>query len=153
MLLDIAANISAPALEEFHRAGLFARGRELSVAEKEIARLSIVAPDAESPVATLSGGNQQKTLFSRWSRLAPKVLILDEPTRGVDVGAKSEIYRIIRALADDGVAILLISSELAELVGLSDSVTVMREGRMAGTLVAGGISEEAIMRLAIGATA
>ena len=153
MLLDIAANISAPALGEFQRAGLFARGRELSVAEEEIGRLSIAAPDAGSPVATLSGGNQQKTLFGRWSRLAPKVLILDEPTRGVDIGAKSEIYRIIRALADDGVAILLISSELPELVGLSDRVTVMREGRMAGTLEDGGISEEAIMRLAIGAPA
>ncbi|MCY4220063.1 MAG: sugar ABC transporter ATP-binding protein [Thiotrichales bacterium] len=153
MLLDIAANISAPALDEFHRAGLFARSRELSVAEKEIARLSIAAPSAESPVAALSGGNQQKTLFSRWSRLAPKVLILDEPTRGVDIGAKAEIYHIIRALADRGVAIVLISSELAELIGLSDRVTVMHEGRMAGTLEADGIGEEAIMQLAIGATA
>ncbi len=153
LLLDIAANISAPALEEFRRAGLLTRGRELKAAEREIARLSIAAPCAESPVTTLSGGNQQKTLFSRWSRLAPKVLILDEPTRGVDVGAKSEIYRIIGSLADNGVAILLISSELSELVGLADRVTVMREGRVTGTLETRDISEEAIMRLAIGAVA
>ena len=153
MLLDIAANLSAPALDEFHRAGLFARRKELAMAEREIASLSIAAPGAESSVATLSGGNQQKTLFSRWSRLAPKVLILDEPTRGVDVGAKAEIYLIIRALAERGVAILLISSELAELVGLADRVTVMREGRMTGTLEGDSIREETIMRLAIGAAA
>ena len=153
MLLDIAANISAPALDEFRRRGLFARSKELAVAEREIARLSIAAPGAESAVATLSGGNQQKTLFSRWSRLAPKVLILDEPTRGVDVGAKAEIYRLIRMLADSGVAILLISSELTELVGLADRVMVMREGRMSGVLERDAISEEAIMRLAIGTAA
>ena len=149
MLLDIAANISAPALDEFHRMGFFARGKELATAAREIERLSIAAPSADSPVATLSGGNQQKTLFGRWSRLAPKVLILDEPTRGVDVGAKAEIYRIIRMLCENGAAILLISSELAELVGLADRVVVMREGRMTGTLERGAISEEAIMRLAI----
>ena len=115
-----------------------------------MSRLSIAAPNGEAPVATLSGGNQQKTLFSRWSRTSPKLLILDEPTRGVDVGAKAEIYRIIQALSDIGVAILLISSELAELVGLADRVVVMREGRMSGTLNKAAISEEAIMRLAVG---
>ena len=153
MLLDIAANISAPAHNEFQKAGLFARRRELAVAEKEISRLSIAAPNAESPVATLSGGNQQKTLLSRWTRLSPKVLILDEPTRGVDVGAKSELYRIIRALVESGVAILLISSDLPELVGLADRVTVMREGRMTGVLDNGAISEDAIVRLAMGTAA
>lgn len=150
MQLDIAANISAPALGEFSRHGLFARRRELAMSEREMSRLSIAAPNGEAPVATLSGGNQQKTLFSRWSRTSPKVLILDEPTRGVDVGAKAEIYRIIQALSDIGVAILLISSELAELVGLADRVVVMREGRMSGTLNKAAISEEAIMRLAVG---
>ncbi len=153
MLLDIAANISAPAHNEFQWAGLFARRRELAMAEAEIARLSIAAPSAEAPVATLSGGNQQKTLFGRWTRLSPKVLILDEPTRGVDVGAKSELYRIIRALADRGMAILLISSDLPELVGLADRVTVMHEGRMSGVLEHGAISEEAIVRLAMGTAA
>ena len=153
MLLDIAANISAPAVDELRRVGLFARRKELAMAAREIERLSIAAPGPESPVATLSGGNQQKTLFSRWSRLAPKVLILDEPTRGVDVGAKAEIYGIVRMLSGSGVAILLISSELPELVGLADRVTVMREGRMSGVLEAEAISEEAIMRLAVGVAA
>lgn len=153
MQLDIAANISAPALSEFSRKGIFARRSELAMSEREISRLSIAAPNGEAPVATLSGGNQQKTLFSRWSRTSPKVLILDEPTRGVDVGAKAEIYRIIRTLSDIGVAILLISSELAELVGLADRIIVMREGRMTGTLNKAAISEEAIMRLAVGVTA
>ena len=150
MLLDIAANISAPALDEFRRVGLFERRKELAMAMREIERLSIAAPGPESPVATLSGGNQQKTLFSRWSRLSPKVLILDEPTRGVDVGAKAEIYGIIRMLSASGMAIALISSDLPELVGLADRVTVMREGRMSGVLEADAISEEAIMRLAVG---
>ena len=153
MLLDIAANISAPAVDEFRHLGLFARRKELAMATQEIERLSIATPGPESPVATLSGGNQQKTLFSRWSRLAPEVLILDEPTRGVDVGAKAEIYGIIRMLSRSGVAILLISSELAELVGLADRVTVMREGRMSGVLEADAISEAAIMRLAVGVAA
>ena len=153
MQLDIAANISAPALSEFSRKGVFARRSELAMSEREISRLSIAAPNGEAPVATLSGGNQQKTLFSRWSRTSPKVLVLDEPTRGVDVGAKAEIYRMIRALSDIGVAILLISSELAELVGLADRVVVMREGRMTGSLEKAAISEEAIMRLAVGGSA
>ncbi len=153
MQLDIAANMSAPALSKFSRRGIFARKKELAMSENEIVRLSIAAPNGEAPVATLSGGNQQKTLFSRWSRTAPKVLILDEPTRGVDVGAKAEIYRIIRTLSVSGVAILLISSELAELVGLADRVVVMREGRMTGSLDKSAVSEEAIMRLAVRGTA
>lgn len=150
MLLDIASNISAPTLDQFHRRGFLDRKKEISVARKEIDRFSIVAPTPESPVATLSGGNQQKTLFSRWARVAKFVLLLDEPTRGVDIGAKSEIYRIIHSLAEAGVSILLISSELTELVALSDRVVVMREGRMIGTLERDHINEEAIMRLAVG---
>lgn len=153
MLLDVAANISASALDEFRRGGLFSRKTELATARREVGRLSIAAPGVESPVAALSGGNQQKVLFSRWSRMAPKVLILDEPTRGVDVGAKVEIYRIIRELAGSGVAILLISSELPELIGLADRVVVMREGRMAGAVERDALGEEAIMRLAVGAAA
>ena len=98
----------------------------------------------------LSGGNQQKLLISRWVAIGPRILLLDEPTRGVDVGAKSEIYRIMTQMARQGVAILMISSELPEVVGMSDRVYVMREGSIAGELQAGDISQESIMTLATG---
>ena len=150
MFLDIASNISAPILERFNNRGFLDRKNEISVTEKEIDRYSIATSAPEAPVANLSGGNQQKTLFSRWSLVSRFVLILDEPTRGVDIGAKSEIYRIIHSLAETGVSILLISSELTELVELSDRVVVMREGRMTGILEQEQISEESIMRLAVG---
>ncbi len=97
-----------------------------------------------------SGGNQQKLLISRWVAIGPRILILDEPTRGVDVGAKSEIYRIMNQMARKGVAILMISSELPEVVGMSDRVYVMREGSIAGELHGRDISQENIMTLATG---
>jgi ABC-type sugar transport system ATPase subunit len=100
-------------------------------------------------VAGLSGGSQQKVLFSRWVCACRRVLLLDEPTRGIDVGAKVEIYRIIRQLADNGYAILMISSELPEIVGMCDRVLVMCEGVIAGELLGSAITEEAIMTLAL----
>lgn len=148
MLLDVAANISAPVLARFSRTGLLDRARERQAAEAEIAAFSIACRGAATSVAVMSGGNQQKVLLARWARICRRVLILDEPTRGVDVGAKVEIYRIMRALAAEGVAVLMISSELPEIVGLSDHVVVMREGRVAGTLEAAAITEEAVMALA-----
>lgn len=98
----------------------------------------------------MSGGNQQKLLISRWVAIGPRILILDEPTRGVDVGAKSEIYRIMNEMARKGVAILMISSELPEIVGMSDRVYVMHEGSIAGELYSQDITQENIMRLATG---
>jgi len=148
MLLDVAANISAPALARFSRAGLLDRARERAAAEAEIAAFRIACRGAATSVAVMSGGNQQKVLLARWARICRRVLILDEPTRGVDVGAKVEIYRIMRALAAEGVAVLMISSELPEIVGLSDHVVVMREGHVAGTLEGAAITEEAVMALA-----
>jgi ribose transport system ATP-binding protein len=96
----------------------------------------------------MSGGNQQKVIISRWARISRTVLILDEPTRGVDVGAKAEIYRIMRELADGGLAILMISSELTEVTGMADRVIVMREGRITGELSGADATEESIMHLA-----
>jgi len=93
----------------------------------------------------LSGGNQQKILLARWLEIKPKVLILDEPTRGVDVGAKSEIYKIVHQLADEGVAVLCISSELPELIGICDRVLVMREGELTGEVTGDQITQEEIM--------
>lgn len=147
--LSVASNIVAPALDEITGNGLLDRSKESDIARRQISGFSIAAPSPETRVGALSGGNQQKVLFSRWARIADRLLILDEPTRGVDVGAKVEIYRMIRSLADQGVAVLMISSELAEVVGLADRVVVMAQGRVAGELYGDDVSEESVMRLAV----
>jgi ABC-type sugar transport system ATPase subunit len=148
MLLDIAANISGPALAEVARHGLVDRRLEAGIAMREIERYRIACRGPATSVATMSGGNQQKVIVARWARICRSVLILDEPTRGVDVGAKAEIYRIMRDLAGAGVAILMVSSELTEVIGMADRVIVMREGRITGELAAGEATEERIMHLA-----
>jgi ribose transport system ATP-binding protein len=104
----------------------------------------------QQPVGLLSGGNQQKVVLAKWLCRTPRVLILDEPTRGIDVGAKSEIYALMDSLAHEGMAILMISSDLEEILGMSDRVLVMHEGRLAGELDRGELREEAIMHLATG---
>ena len=104
----------------------------------------------QQPTRTLSGGNQQKVIIARWLAASCRVLILDEPTRGVDVGAKAEIYDLIGELAERGVAIVLISSDLPEVLGLADRVGVMREGKLAGILTAGEATQERVMALAVG---
>jgi ribose transport system ATP-binding protein len=106
----------------------------------------------EQEVRYLSGGNQQKVVLAKWMTTAPKVLLFDEPTRGIDVGAKAAIHDLMRELAGEGAAIMMISSELPELIGMSDRIIVLREGRVAGALPAGA-SEEAIMHLAAGEVA
>ena len=104
----------------------------------------------EQKVVNLSGGNQQKVVLAKWLALNPKVLIVDEPTRGIDVGAKAEVHQLLSKLAHQGVAILMISSELPEILGMSDRILVMREGRIAGELSRAEASQEAIMSLATG---
>jgi ABC-type sugar transport system ATPase subunit len=148
MLLDVAANITGPALAEVTRHGLVDRQLERTIATREIERFRIACRGPGTAVATMSGGNQQKVIVARWARICRSVLILDEPTRGIDVGAKAEIYRIMRDLADSGVAILMISSELTEVIGMADRVIVMREGRVTGELSGGEATEESIMHLA-----
>ncbi|MFY8105612.1 MAG: sugar ABC transporter ATP-binding protein [Elstera sp.] len=146
--LPVYANMTAPDLAAYTRLGFLRRPQEVALATRDIQRFRIAVPGPTSGVWHLSGGNQQKILLSRWMAIRPKLLILDEPTRGVDVGAKAEIYRLIRALAAEGVAILMISSELPEIIGLCDRVLVMKEGRVMGELAAEALSEEAIMTLA-----
>jgi len=119
-------------------------GRAQSVVE----RFGVVVDHVGLPISALSGGNQQKVLIGRLLENEPKILILDEPTRGVDVGAKAEIYKTLRALADGGMAILVISSELIEIVGLADRVYVMRDGELAAELAGDQIAEDAIMTVA-----
>lgn len=148
MLLDVAANITAADLAAVSRWGFMDRAREQDIALSEISNYHIACSGPQNPVMTMSGGNQQKVLVSRWARTCSKVLILDEPTRGVDVGAKAEIYRIMRELASRGIAVLMISSELPEVVGMADRVLVMREGEITGELAGNAISEKEIMHLA-----
>ena len=148
MLLDVAANITAANLATVSRWGFMDQAREREIALEEIGSYRIACSGPQNPVMTMSGGNQQKVLVSRWARTCTKVLILDEPTRGVDVGAKAEIYRIMRELASKGIAVLMISSELPEVVGMADRVLVMREGEITGELVGEAITERDIMQLA-----
>lgn len=115
-----------------------------------IARLGVKAASQQAPIVELSGGNQQKVAFGKWWLRGPKVLLLDEPTRGVDVGAKREIYSLLDGLAGEGLAILFVSSEMEEILALADRVVVMHEGELRGELVGEAISEQAIMRLAVG---
>ena len=153
MLLDMSANVSAPVLKEFNRTTGLDREAEVLAAEDEIKRFRIAIPGPLSGVAKLSGGNQQKILFGRWTRACRRVLILDEPTRGVDVGAKVEIYEIIHKLAEEGVGVIVISSELPEIVGLCSRVLVMREGVITGEASGRDITEETIMSYATAADA
>ena len=148
MLQDVAVNITAACLDTVSAGLLLRSAQERAMAASDIESFRIACRGPDTSVATMSGGNQQKTLIARWAHTCRSVLILDEPTRGVDVGARTEIYRIMRALAARGVAILMISSELPEVVGMSDRVYVMREGLLSGVLECGQITEEAVVDLA-----
>ena len=117
---------------------------------RSAAQLQVKAPSIEVRAATLSGGNQQKVVLAKWLALGPKVLIVDEPTRGIDVGAKAEIYRLLRGLAGEGVAIVMISSDMEEILHLSDRVAVMHEGRITGIVERADCTEQRIMTLAVG---
>ncbi|CDM64825.1 MAG: sugar ABC transporter ATP-binding protein [Pyrinomonas methylaliphatogenes] len=146
----IRENVTLPAVERYARAGLIALARERHSATEICRRLNVKAPSVETWVSALSGGNQQKVVLAKWLALEPRVLIFDEPTRGIDVGAKAEIYELMRQLAESGVAILMISSEMEEILNVSDRVAVMHEGRLMGVLGRDECCEEAIMRLAVG---
>lgn len=155
LFLDLAAheNIVMATLERDARYGLMNRRKAKTISNDAINLLNIRVPHAQVRAGGLSGGNQQKLLISRWLAIGPRILLLDEPTRGVDVGAKSEIYRIMSQMAQQGVAILMISSELPEVVGMSDRVYVMREGSIMGVLAGADITQENIMTLATGVEA
>jgi ribose transport system ATP-binding protein len=146
----IRENVSLPALGRYATYGLVSVARERTAVGAVCGRLQIKAPSIEVNAATLSGGNQQKVVLAKWLALGPKVLIVDEPTRGIDVGAKAEIYRLLRGLAREGVSILMISSDMEEILHLSDRVAVMHEGRMTGILERADCTEQRIMTLAVG---
>ena len=144
---SVADNISLTQLERLSRGGFLPRGAESKVAAEQVDALRIKTPTLATEVKDLSGGNQQKVVLAKWLARGCRVLILDEPTPGVDVGAKAEIYALVSRLADSGAAILLISSDLPELLGLSDRVLVMSRGRIVAELDEGA-TEESVMRAA-----
>jgi ribose transport system ATP-binding protein len=148
---SVRANIIAASLDECSGAGLMRRSVEQSLSDGFVRELAIRTPDLERPVKALSGGNQQKVLLAKWLATKPRVLIVDEPTRGVDVGSKSEIHHLLRQFTEAGGAVIMISSELPEILGMSDRIAVFHEGRVAGELSGAEATEERIMRLATGA--
>ncbi len=147
---SVNENISLANLMAFASGALIGSGAERRNAEERKAALDIRTASIDTLVGTLSGGNQQKVVLAKWLSMTPKVVIFDEPTRGIDVGSKSEIYKLMRGLADDGVAVLMISSDMEEVIGVSDRIVVMREGRIGGFLERTAFSEESVMRLAVG---
>jgi L-arabinose transport system ATP-binding protein len=149
LMRSLRENISVASLDRFRRARFVRRAEERRVVDGLIRRLEIKTPSAEQEIAKLSGGNQQKGVLARWLARNPSVLLLDEPTRGIDVGAKAEIYRLIDELASEGMAVLFISSELPEVIGMSDRVLVMESGRIAGVLSREQATEERIIALAM----
>jgi ribose transport system ATP-binding protein len=154
LILDetIGFNLSLPNLDTLSGALGLNRRAERELHARTMANLRVKAPSAAKAVGLLSGGNQQKVVYGKWLARDPKVLILDEPTRGVDVGAKAEIYSLIDDLANRGVAIWMITSDMEELLGMSDRVLVMHEGRIAGEVPRSKLTEEAVMTLATGGT-
>ncbi len=148
--MSVRENITLPVLKRLTRSPLTNRRKEAELAQTFIENIAIKTPSQNQQAMNLSGGNQQKVVLSKWMATQPRVLIFDEPTRGIDVGAKVEIYRLINQLAQQGVAILMISSELPEILGMSDRIMVIHEGRVTGFLNRDEATEERIMEYATG---
>ena len=150
-LRSILQNIALPNLDSFEKAKIFVSDKEEKEQTKAIAKqLGVKAPSMNSLLYTLSGGNQQKVIIAKWILRKPKVFILDEPTRGIDIGAKYEIYKLIIDMVREGISVILISSELPELLGMCDRMYVMNGGKIAGELQKGDITADAVMELAAG---
>jgi rhamnose transport system ATP-binding protein len=150
MEMPVAANISLANLDAVSRHGLIDHALERSLAIRYVERLRIKTPSIYTETGSLSGGNQQKVAVARWLAIDPEVLILDEPTQGVDIGSKSEIHQIMVELAERGMAIVMISSELPEILGMSDRIAVMHGGTIAGILSRAEATQEKILALALG---
>ena len=152
LMMSGLQNTTMASLPLFSRARLLiAKRRERRVAREYVSRLDIRTPNVDTPVSSLSGGNQQKFVLAKWLVRHAKVLIVDEPTRGVDVGAKAAIQQLLRDLASGGVAIILISSELPEILGVSHRILILRDGRQIADIPAEGKSQEQAMHLMAGA--
>jgi ribose transport system ATP-binding protein len=150
--MPVVENITLASLLGYARMLLVSRSAEQATSQTQRALLSIKTPSDQTRVVTLSGGNQQKVVLAKWLSMNPRVVIFDEPTRGIDVGAKNEIYTLMRELADRGVCILMISSDMEEVIGVSDRIAVMHEGSISGVLERPRFSEYNVLQLAIGQT-
>lgn len=148
--LSVGENITLSVLQRYTHLSRIDDGEEASAIGEQIARLALKTASPALPITALSGGNQQKAVLARMLLTGPKVLILDEPTRGVDVGAKFEIYRLMLELASQGIAIVMVSSELAEVLGVSDRVLVLGEGKLRGEFINDGLSQETVLAAALG---
>lgn len=148
--MSIKLNVEAAVIDEVSTGGFIAPPKERALADQYVRRLNISTPSVEQEVRRLSGGNQQKALVAKWLSIKPRILIVDEPTRGIDVGAKKEIHFLLRALAESGVGVMMISSELLEVLGMSDRILVMHEGAIAAEFSAAEATEEKIIRAASG---
>jgi ABC-type sugar transport system ATPase subunit len=149
-LLSVESNLTLAALPRLSRSGWIRRRDEVQAARKHVDMLSIKTPSLGQQVRLLSGGNQQKVLLARWLLLNPKVLILSEPTRGIDVGAKAEIYRLINELAHQGIGVLVMSTELQEVLGIADRIIVMFDGRITDEVTRAEATQERLIDAAAG---
>lgn len=150
--MSVRENMSMASLGRDQKKGFLNRSKENEITEEMTQKMRVKTPGPEQLVQFLSGGNQQKVVLGKWLTMEPDILLLDEPTRGIDIGAKEEIYQLMEELAERGVAILFVSSEMEEILGMSDRTLVMHEGRLTGELQRNELSEEAVMRLATGIT-
>ena len=148
--MSIQDNIIEPSLKEISTAGLVSRKKGKAMAQEYVARMRVKCTGEEQVVGNLSGGNQQKVVFAKWLAAHPKVLMLDDPTRGIDVGSKHEIYGLIRDLANQGIGVIFVSSEMPELVGVCDRVLVMRDGEIVSEAVGAAINDNNLMMIATG---
>lgn len=148
--MSIKNNMSSVNLKAVSKGILIDNKKETVLSETYVKKLNVKIPGVDYLISSLSGGNQQKCLIGKWLSISPKIIILDEPTRGIDVGAKSEIHNLLRRLSEEGVGVIIVSSELPEVIGVSDRVIVIHEGNVAGCLEGKEIQEESIMRLASG---
>ena len=148
--MTVRENSSLPSLDRDQKKGFLDPEKETQIADRAVEQMSIKTPSIEQIARFLSGGNQQKIVLGKWLAMNPKLLMLDEPTRGIDIGAKREIYKLMEKLAGEGMAILFVSSEMEEVLGMADRAYVMHEGRISGELGKDDLSEESIMHLATG---
>ena len=150
--MSVRDNLGFAALEKLSHAGIVSSAEESRAADEMVKRLSIKAPDLYAPVGTLSGGNQQKVVIAKWLMNAPRIILLNDPTRGIDVGTKQEIYALLRRLAEEGAAVLLYSTDYAELIGCCDRVAVFFDGRIVRWLAGGELTERALVASALNLT-
>ncbi len=143
--MSVRENMTLALLPRLQKSGIVDHAAQQKIVDRYIEALGIKCASPEQPIRELSGGNQQKVLLARWLCMNPRLLIVDEPTRGIDVGAKAEILKLLRSLADDGLSVLMISSELEELIAAADHVTVLSDGCSVAHLAADELSEERLM--------